>query len=52
MLPSIGIINIGVVESQKLLVIVAEGENSLFVVNYETCKDLVRIDDLINPAMF
>ena len=40
-LPSIGILNMGVIESKKLLVVISEGENALYVINYQTCKDMV-----------
>ncbi len=44
--------NISVIESKKLLIAIAQGENALYIINYETCRDMVRITDLINPQMF
>ena len=52
MLPAIGYANMGVIESKKLLCLIAQGENSLYLVNYQTCKDMVWISDLVNPTMF
>jgi len=52
MLPAIGYANMGVIESKKLLILIAQGENSLYLVNYQTCRDMVKISDLVNPTMF
>ena len=41
-----------VIESKKLLVLIAQGENALYIVNYVTCKDMVKIIDLVDPHMF
>jgi len=52
MLPAIGFANMGVLETKKLLVLIANGENALYIVNYQTCKDMVKIVDLVDPHMF
>lgn len=52
MLPAIGFANMGVIETKKLLVLIAQGENALYIVNYLTCRDMVKIIDLVDQHMF
>lgn len=52
MLPAIGYASMGVIESKKLLCLISQGENSLYLVNYQTCWDMVKITDLINQTIF
>jgi hypothetical protein len=52
MLPQISIINIGVVESKKLLILMARGDNSLLIIDYTDCKGLAKIERLPSSQMF
>ena len=43
----------GLVESRKTLVLISQGENALYaVMNYHTCREIVKITGLIDPTMF
>ena len=51
-LPPISVMAMEIIESQKLIVLLASGENALYLVNYETCKDMVKVTELVNQNMF
>ena len=51
-LPKMSIINIGVVEDQKLLIMMTRGENSLFFLDYTSWKGVAKLGDLPSSQMF
>ena len=46
------IINIGIIEDQKLLVMMTRGENSLFLIDYTSWKGIAKLGDLPSSQMF
>lgn len=52
MLPKMSIINIGVVEDKKLLVMMTRGENSIYIIDYTSWKGIAKLGDLPSSQMF
>lgn len=51
-LPKMSIANIGVLEEKKLLILMARGENSIFILDYTECKGIAKLGNLPSSQMF
>lgn len=51
-LPKMSIINIGVLEEKKLLIMMTRGENSIFIIDYMQCTGVAKLGDLPSSQMF